>query len=95
MLENFLSLELLGFLGGTLTSIAFLPQVFKIYKTQSADDLSMGMFLIFSTGVCLWLWYGILSKSWPLIFANAFTLIFCFLILAMAIHYKRRSRTNN
>jgi len=88
MSQSFVSADWLGFVGGTLTSIAFLPQVLKIFKTKSVEDLSMGMFLIFSTGVLAWLFYGLITENWPVIFANSLTLIFCILILFMANRYK-------
>jgi len=91
MFERFFSLEALGFLGGTLTSIAFLLQVMKIYKTKSVEDLSIGMFLIFSTGVVTWLIYGCMTQNWPVIFANGLTLFFCILILMMATRYKYKT----
>jgi len=61
----------LGFAAGTLTTIAFWPQLRRAWKTRSADDLSLGMLLTFTTGVVLWLLYGICLHALPTIVANA------------------------
>ena len=78
----------LGTAAGTLTTIAFIPQVIKTWRSKSAADISLGMFLIFSVGVCLWLWYGILLNALPIIIANAITLILALLILFFKFRYK-------
>lgn len=78
----------LGTAAGTLTTIAFIPQVIKTWRSKSAADISLGMFLIFSAGVCLWLWYGILLNALPIIIANAITLILALLILFFKFRYK-------
>jgi len=61
------STEYLGLLAGLLTTISFLPQAIKTWKTKSAKDLSLQMFLIFCTGVVLWLAYGLLTSNIPII----------------------------
>lgn len=66
---------IIGLAAATLTTIAFLPQVIKTWKAQSAKDLSFGTFTILSTGVFLWLVYGILISDLPIILANAVTLL--------------------
>jgi len=78
----------LGIAAGTLTTIAFIPQVIKIWRSKSAKDISLGMFLIFSTGVALWLWYGIAINALPIIIANAITLMLALLILFFKFRYK-------
>ncbi len=78
---------ILGILAGTLTTVSFIPQVIKIYRTKDAKDLSIITFCIFSCGVFLWLIYGIVIKEWPIILANGITLILIFLIIAMKIIY--------
>ena len=78
---------ILGMMAGTLTTISFIPQVIKIYKTKDAKDLSIATFYIFSCGVFLWLVYGVVMREWPIILANGVTLILIFLIIAMKIKY--------
>ncbi len=73
----------LGLLAGTLTTIAFVPQLLRITRTRSADDISWWMFGLFSVGVCLWLWYGIRVGALPIIVANVVTLALAVAILAL------------
>ena len=74
--------DALGFVAGALTTFAFLPQVLRIVRTRSAQDVSWGMIAMFCVGVSLWLWYGIRLDSLPLIAANGVTLV---LVLTMFI----------
>ena len=82
--------ELLGLIAGTLTTMAFLPQVLKTWKSRSAKDISLGMFLLFSAGVALWLVYGIQLGAVPIIAANAVTLLLSLAILGMKFWFGRR-----
>lgn len=65
----------LGFAAGTLTTVAFIPQLTKAWRSKSTGDLSWGMLVTFSTGVLLWLIYGIRIDSLPVILANSVTLV--------------------
>ena len=69
------SIQLLGLSAGAFTTIAFLPQVIKTWKSRSAKDLSLGMFSFFCIGVVMWLAYGILVRDVPVIAANLLTLM--------------------
>lgn len=80
--------EVLGTLAGTLTTVSFVPQVLKIWKSKSAKDISFGMFLLFSAGILLWLVYGILIGAQPIIIANSVTLVLALAIVVMKIRYK-------
>ncbi|WP_455209682.1 SemiSWEET transporter [Kaarinaea lacus] len=84
--------EIVGALAGTLTTIAFIPQVVKTWRSRSAEDISLFMFLLFSTGVALWLVYGIAIGSLPVIAANAITLLLAISILVLKIRYMRSQR---
>jgi len=75
--------NIIGFTAGTLTTIAFVPQLIKIWKTKSAKDISLGMFVILCTGIILWVVYGILVKSLPVVVANATALVFALSILVL------------
>ena len=79
---------LIGIIAAVCTTIAFFPQVYKVYKTNHTQDLSLPMYIIFSTGVLLWFIYGIMIKSLPVILANGITFISAVYILAMIIKYK-------
>jgi len=79
---------ILGLLAALLTTIAFLPQVIKIWKTQKTGDISLIMYIILVTGVFLWLIYGFLIEDLPLIIANLITLILVSFVLFLKIKYK-------
>tara|TARA_B100000524_G_C23512933_1_gene321247 strand:- start:194 stop:460 length:267 start_codon:yes stop_codon:yes gene_type:complete len=80
--------QYLGYLAGLLTTIAFIPQVLKVWKTKSTEDISIWMFLIFTTGVFLWLIYGLLIKNNSIIVANAITFLLSLMILVAKIRFK-------
>ena len=82
------SASTLGFIAGILTTVAFIPQVIKIWKSKHARDISLGMFAIFSSGVLLWLFYGIQIGALPVILSNAITLGLSLTILVFKIKYK-------
>ena len=82
-------METLGYAAGILTSLAFIPQVLQIYKTKSAKDVSLAMFLLFTTGVVLWLVYGIKAHAFPVIVANAITLLLSLIILFFKYKYRK------
>lgn len=76
-----------GMAAGALTTIAFVPQAIKTWRTRHARDLSLGMFSLFSLGVVFWLIYGILLGSWPIMIANTITLLLAGSILFFKIRY--------
>lgn len=80
-------ITILGLAAGTLTTVAFIPQLAKAWTSKSTGDLSWGMVLIFSTGVLMWLIYGIWIDSLPVILANAVTLLFQIGIISLKIKY--------
>ena len=82
------SIQILGLLAGFCTTIAFLPQVVKTWKTRSAKDLSLGMFSLFCFGVLLWLIYGILVNDVPVIAANMITLMLASTLLFFKLRFK-------
>lgn len=82
--------ELLGYLAAFCTTVAFVPQALQVYRTRSTRDLSLGMFLLFTTGVALWLWYGVRIGSMPVTVANVLTLALAGYILSMKLTEKRR-----
>ena len=75
------AVDLVGLAAGTLTTISFVPQVVRIVRTRSAHDISWWMFGIFSVGVALWLWYGIMLGALPVILSNVVTLTLATAIL--------------
>ena len=77
----------LGLLAGGLTTVALIPQVTKIWKSKSAKDVSLKMFISLCIGVALWLAYGVLQTEIPIIVTNAVTLVLGLAILGMKLKY--------
>jgi len=77
----------LGLLAGLLTTIAFIPQVWKCWKTKKTRDISLLMTLLFAVGVALWLMYGLILKNPPIILWNIVTLILVLMLLVLKLKY--------
>ena len=82
------NIELIGFLAAVLTTVAFIPQVYKVWQTKSVSGLSLTMYLIFFYGVFLWLVYGLIINSLPMILGNSITLLLTSIILYFLIKSK-------
>jgi MtN3 and saliva related transmembrane protein len=84
---------ILGYAASFMTTTAFVPQAYKTWKTKSAKDISLAMFLMFIIGVVLWIIYGFLRNDLPLIFGNIIT----FSLATVILYYKLRenSKKNN
>ncbi len=80
--------DILGYIAGLLTTFSFLPQVIKTYKSRSAKDISLGMYLIFSTGVACWLIHGLGVNSMPIILANIVVFGLALAMLLMKLRFK-------
>lgn len=79
------TVTLLGMAAGTLTTISFLPQVIRTWKTRSTKDISTGMFMLFCAGIFLWVLYGFFINSLPVIITNIITFMLAFLILVLKL----------
>ncbi len=79
---------LLGYVAGTLTTISFLPQAIKTIKTKDTHGISLIMYLVFTSGIIMWLIYGITIFSLPIIIPNAITLVLSSIILVMKIIHR-------
>ena len=82
------SIEILGLVAGTITSITFLPQVVKIWQTKSAKDLSIMMLLLLMLGVVLWLIYGLVVMSAAIIYTNSMVLAMSLIMLYFKLKFK-------
>jgi MtN3 and saliva related transmembrane protein len=78
----------LGLLAATLTTVAFVPQVVRAWRTRSTRDISLPMFAVLAVGIVLWLVYGVLIDDLPLIAANLVTLILVLAILFFKLRHK-------
>jgi len=79
--------DVVGYVAGLLATIAFVPQVVKTFKERSARDISLGMYVLFCAGVSLWLLYGLLIGSWPVVVSNFVTLVLSGTVLAMKLRH--------
>lgn len=87
---NLISHELIGYCAAFLTTIAFLPQAIQSWRTRDLSGISVGMYSLFTTGVGLWLIYGLHIEKWPIIVANALTFLLALSILGLKIQSVRR-----
>jgi MtN3 and saliva related transmembrane protein len=84
MIDNWL-----GFAAATLTTASFLPQAWKTFTTRDVSGISLAMYGAFTLGIVLWLVYGIRIGAWPLIVANAITLMLAGAVLVMKVRIER------
>jgi len=83
-------INIVGAAGGIVSSVTFLPQVVKIWKTKSAKDLSMGTLLFLVLNVSLWLLYGILTNLYPIIITNGIVLSMVFIMIYFKLTFKEQ-----
>ncbi len=83
---------ILGMVAGVMTTVSFLPQLFKVWRSKSASDLSFFMLLILNTGMLLWLVYGILIEDIAVIMTHSVSLILASLILGFKVKYQYEQR---
>ncbi|RFO97853.1 hypothetical protein DIC66_03750 [Rhodoferax lacus] len=72
-----------GFVAAVSTTLSFVPQVVQSYRSRDVSGISLGMYSFFTFGVALWLVYGLMTRDWPVIVANALTLVLALSILAL------------
>jgi len=85
-----MSPDLIGYGAAILTTAAFVPQALKSWLSRDLSGVSLSMYSLFTLGVALWLLYGILLQSWPIILANLITLVLASLVLSLKILHLRR-----
>ena len=88
-METLTSMDLLGLVAGTLTTIAFVPQLIKVWTSKSAKDISYVMFILFVTGIVLWEIYGWGIHSLPVILFNVITFVLGITILVLKFIFDR------
>jgi len=79
--------EAVGLLAGCCTTLAFVPQVVKAWRTRCTRDLSLGMYLILAAGMALWLAYGLLIGSLSVTMANGVTLVLVLAVIALKLRH--------
>ncbi len=89
-LEYLIGPNTFGFLAAALTTIAFLPQVIKTWRTKKAEDVSIVMLLMFITGLLFWIVYAIQINALPVLIANIITFILNVTILTLKLIYGKQ-----
>lgn len=77
--------DYIGSIAATCTTLAFVPQAIKSYKTRDLSGISLPMYTIFTLGVAMWFVYGLLKQDWPIIIANFITVALSAMILVLKI----------
>lgn len=85
---NLIDPNLVGSIAAVLTTVAFMPQAVHSWKTRDLSGISLPMYSLFSTGVACWLAYGLMITSWPIIIANATTLVLACAVLLLKIQHR-------
>ena len=83
--------ESIGFTAAACTTFAFVPQVVRVWRTESAADISLAMYLIMVTGIALWIVYGVRIHSLPLVAANAVSLLLAGAVLVGKLKFRTRA----
>ena len=83
------TLEIFGLFAGAITSMGFLPQLYKGYKTKKLDDISYFMPIVLAIGMTLWFIYGIFLNALAIIIANAFGISCCIVLIVMKKFYTK------
>lgn len=82
------SFEIIGLIAAVLTTSAFVPQVYKVWKSKSTESLSLTMYLAFFVGIVLWLVYGIHLNSLAMILSNTVTGALALILIVLKLKYK-------
>jgi MtN3 and saliva related transmembrane protein len=81
---------LIGILASVFTAISLLPQLIKMIKSKTSDDVSDAMLITLFIGLAFWVYYGFLLRNWILIISNAFSLVINFIILVFNYKYAKK-----
>lgn len=79
--------DVIGYMAAFCTTFSFIPQVLRAWQTRNTQAISLSMYLVFVTGIALWLAYGLLIGNWPMIIANFVTLTLAGAVLAMKLKF--------
>lgn len=81
------TITLVGFVAGTLTTAAYIPQVVRSWRLKETKDISLSMLVLYAAGVSLWLVYGIWVNALPVIAANGISLVLILVLLGIKLRY--------
>jgi len=83
-------IDFIGYLAAALTTASFLPQAWHTFTSRDVSGISLGMYSAFTSGIACWLVYGWLLQAWPIVIANAITLMLAGAILLMKLRWRPR-----
>jgi MtN3 and saliva related transmembrane protein len=81
-------ITIVGFIAGTLTTVAYVPQVVRSWRLKETRDISLSMLVLYAIGVFLWLLYGCWTNALPIIVANSISEILILILLGIKLHYQ-------
>ena len=84
-----LNIEIVGVIAAILTTSAFMPQVYKTWKSKSVKELSLTMYLVLFTGIVLWFIYGYVIESFAIKLANIITGLLVLILIYFKLKYKK------
>ena len=84
------AIDIIGLVAAALTTGSFVPQVVRLWRTRDAEGISLVTFAVFSAGVVLWLIYGVMLHSWPVILSNAVTIVLTIAIVVLTMRFRRQ-----
>ena len=84
--------DILGYAAATLTTVSFVPQAWRTFKTKDVSGISLRMYSIFTAGIAVWLAYGIVLKETPMMIANSLSLVLACTVLGMKLRYGKQER---
>lgn len=82
-----MSMEWAGYMAAAMTTLAFVPQAVKTIRTRDTRSISLGMYVVFTAGIAMWLVYGIALDSMPMILANVVTFLLSATILGLKLKH--------
>ena len=87
-------IDSLGYFAATLTTASFIPQAWLTFRSRDVSGISLGMYSVFTIGIAMWLAYGVLLRAWPIVIANAITMVLAAAILVMKLLLEDRRGQN-
>ena len=84
--------DLIGYLAGIFIIVSLLPQIIKSWRTKSTRDISLLRYLVYIFGLILWVVWGILVSSWPVIMMNGVAVVFALLVIFLKVRYDETAK---
>jgi len=82
--------DIIGFVAGILTSINMIPQIIKSIKTKKVEDVSLWMYIIYDIGLALWVTYGVMILSYPIMVMDGIAFLCSLLVTYLKIRYNSK-----